>query len=41
MVYKFFDKKSNVKGVGNEPNYQLASELHKHSITKFKRRKVY
>ena len=28
MVYKFFDKKSSGSGVGNEPNYQLADELH-------------
>ena len=41
MVYKFFDKKSSGSGVGNEPNYQLAGELHKHIIRKFKRRKVY
>ena len=41
MVYKFFDKKSSGSGVGNEPNYQLAGELHKHIIRKFKWRKVY
>ena len=29
MVYKFLNKKSSGSGVGNEPNYQLASELHK------------
>ena len=41
MVYKFFDKKSTVldksKGSGivtNEPNYQLANELHKPIIKK-------
>ena len=28
MVYKFLDKKSSGKGLGNEPNYQLADELH-------------
>ena len=40
MVYKFFDKKS--KGsIINEPNYQLANELHKSIIRKFKKRKVY
>ena len=27
--------------VANEPNYQLASELHKQIIRKFKRRKIY
>ena len=41
MVYKFFDKKSSWSGIGNEPNYQLASELHKPIIRKFKKRKVY
>ena len=41
MVYKFFDKKSSGKGIVNEPNYQLASELHKPIIRKFKERKVY
>ena len=41
MVYKFFDKKSSGKGTVNEPNYQLASELHKPIIRKFKERKVY
>ena len=40
IVYKFFDKKSNGSGV-NEPNYQLADELHKPIIKKFKKRKVY
>ena len=29
MVYKFFDKKSSGSGIVNEPNYQLANELHK------------
>ena len=29
MVYKFFDKKSKGSGIANEPNYQLANELHK------------
>ena len=43
MVYKFFDKKSasltdkSVSGsdIANEPNYQLANELHKPIIRKF------
>ena len=44
MVYKFFDKKSaplnKFSGSGannftNEPNYQLANELHKPIIRKF------
>ena len=41
MVYKFFDKKSSGSGVVNEPNYQLASELHRDVFRKFKKRKVY
>ena len=40
MVYKFFDKKSSGSDIANEPNYQLANELHKSSIRKFKK-KVY
>ena len=44
MVYKFFDKKSTSlnksSGNANEPIYQLANELHKQIIRKFKRRKV-
>ena len=40
MVYKFFDKKSKESGiVTNEPNYQLASELHKPIIRKFEKKK--
>ena len=41
MVYKFFHKKSKGSGIINEPNYQLANELHKPIIRKFKKRKVY
>ena len=41
MVYKFFDKKSSGSGITNEPNYQLAEELHKPIIRKLKKRKVY
>ena len=41
MVYKFFDKKSKRSGINNESNYQLANELHKPIIRKFKKRKVY
>ena len=43
----FFDKKSpslnksSGSGVVNKPNYQLANELHKPIIRKFKKRKVY
>ena len=40
MVYKFFEKKSKGSGI-NEPNHQLANELHKPIIRKFKKRKVY
>ena len=41
MVYNFFDKKSSGSDVDVEPNYQLANELHRHIIRKFKKRKVY
>ena len=41
MVHKFFDKKASGSGIANEPNYQLADELHKPTIRKFKKRKVY
>ena len=49
MVYKFFDKKSKGSGIAaslasisaNEPNHQLANELHKPIIRKLKKRKVY
>ena len=49
MVFKFFDKKSKGSGISTslanksatEPNYQLANELHKPIIWKFKKRKVY
>ena len=42
MVYKFFDKKSQGKGlVNNKENIQLANELHKPIIRKFNKRKVY
>ena len=40
MVYMFFDKKSKGSG-NNEPNYQLANELHEPIIRQFKKRKVY
>ena len=48
MVYKFFDKKSKGSGISallanksaNESNYQLANELHKPIIRKFKKREV-
>ena len=41
MVYKFFDKKSSRSDIVNEPNYQLANELHEAIIKTFKKRKVY
>ena len=43
MVYKFFDKKSKGSGIKNEikENQQLAYELYKPIIRKFKRLKVY
>ena len=41
MVYKFLDEKSSGSGIANELNYQLANELHKPTIRKFKKRKVY
>ena len=43
MVYKFFDKKSAGSGVNIEVkhNEQLAKELHKPIIRKFKKRTVY
>ena len=40
-VYKFFSKTSSGSGIANEPNYQLANELHKPIIRKFKQRKIY
>ena len=49
MVYKYFDKKPKGSGIvaslanksANKPNYQLADELHKPIIRKFKKREVY
>ena len=43
MVYKFFDKKSRRTGIKNEikENQQLANELYKPIIRKFKKGKVY
>ena len=41
IVYKFFDNKSKRGSIINEPNYQLANELHKPIIRKIKKRKVY
>ena len=43
MVYKFFDKKSKGACIKNKTmeNEQLANELHKPVVRKFKKRKVY
>ena len=41
MVYKFFDKKSSGTSDDAKPNYELANELHRQIIRKFKRRKAY
>ena len=38
MVFKFFDKKSTGSGISSISNQQLADELHKPIIRKFKRR---
>ena len=39
MVYKLLDKKSSGSGIGNEPNYQLANELHKAIIKNLRKEK--
>ena len=41
MVYKFFDKNSKDSGIKSMPNQQLANELRKPIIRKFKERSVY
>ena len=41
MIYKFFHKKSKCSGIKSISNEQLAKELHKPIIRKFKKRKVY
>ena len=40
MVYRFFDKKSKGSGIINEPNYQLANELYKPIVRKFKKKDI-
>ena len=40
-VYQVFDKKSKGSGIKSMSNQQLADDLHKPIIIKFKRRKVY
>ena len=37
----FFGKKSKGSGIVNEPNYQLANQLYKSIIRKFKKRKYF
>ena len=37
MVFKFFAKKSRGSGADAKPNYQVANELHKQIIRKFKK----
>ena len=43
MVYNFFDKKTSASGIKNEniSDQQLAEELHKPIVRKFKKRKVH
>ena len=41
MVYTFFDKKSSGSGIVNKENIQLANELHKSVIRKFRKTIVY
>ena len=44
LVYKVFDKKSKVSGIANneiKQNLQLAEELHKPVIRKFRKRTIY
>ena len=41
VVYKFLKKRSSGGSSTNESNYQLADELHKPIIRKFKKTKVY
>ena len=40
LVFKFFDKKSTGSGIKFMSNQQLANEIHKTIIRKFKRTKV-
>ena len=41
MVYKFFDKKTSGGAIAMPQNEQIADELHKPTIRKFKKGKVY
>ena len=41
MVYEFFDKKPKGTGIKSMPDQQLANEIHKPIIRKFKKLKLY
>ena len=41
LVYRLFDKKSKGSGIVNEPNYQLANEIHKPIIRKLKKKTLF
>ena len=41
MVYKVFDKKTSSGAIAMPQNEQLAEELHKPTIKKFRKTKVY
>ena len=41
MVYKFFDRKSKVSGIKSMSNQQLANELNKSIIRKFKKKEKF
>ena len=41
VVYNFFDNRPSGSGIVNEPNYQLANELHKPIVRKLKKIKLY
>ena len=41
MVHKFLDKKSKGSDIANEPNYQLANELHKPIVRKLQKKKSF
>ena len=41
IVYMFSDENSSGSVIANEPNYQLANEIHKPVMRKFGKRKVY
>ena len=40
MIY-FFDKKFSGRSIANEPNYQLANELHKPILQKLEKRSLF